>query len=236
MISTTVKDRSPFDHAFTKNLKQIHEDLETTWAQTPTGVITIGNCKQQIQDRAEFKYAAFGELHGVLYDVSLCPDGKDAGQLTARDWIDHPCLHSQTTLLVTGPSRLGKTELLKHIGFGQSMKYLGEQARLVLLRTLDKLKDFEFEPGQTLFLDEQNPADTSQTIYSSAGIWLSVLEPSKSVNIRCRNKDASICPGVIRIVGATNQYTTAEEFVRSFCENQEQTDGVHAPLPIGNNQ
>ena len=228
-ISTMVKDRSAFDNAFVKNLKQIQEELETTWVRTSASITTM-NCKEHIQDKSEFRHAVFGELHGVLYDHNLCPAGKDVGQLTAQDWLDHQCLHLHTTLFITGPSRMGKTEFLKHIGFAQTLKYSGEKARMVILRTIDKIKDFEFERGQTLFLDEQNPADASQTIYSSAGMWLSVLEPDKSVNIRCRNKDASICPGVIRIVGATNQYTTAEQFASSFCANPEQTTGVHTPL------
>ena len=131
-------------------------------------------------------------------------------------------LNQKTTLLVTGASRLGKSEYLKLRGFQLSMSLLGDAAKLITLRTMDRCKDFEMGPGSVLLLDEQDPADAEQTIYSSAGVWMNLLEVGQTTGFRSRNTDASLARGVLRMVGATNQYTTAEGFVDAITRVPEQ--------------
>ena len=45
---------------------------------------------------------------------------------------------------------------------------------------------------------------------------MNLLEIGQTTGFRSRNTDASLARGVLRMIGATNQYNTAEEFVDAF--------------------
>lgn len=107
-----------------------------------------------------------------------------------NDW------NRRTTLILSGPSDIGKTELAK--------AYL--QGNFLLCRTLDRLKDLDQEtyPGQGIILDDFNLDGWSREEI------IHLFDCENDTTIKCRYSDATIPEGTARIM------TTNKSWVELF--------------------
>merc|ERR1712224_496269 len=104
--------------------------------------------------------------------------------------------------------------------------YLAEAARVLYTRTLDPIKNTKLVAGEVLLVDEANPMDRDQFIYSGSAVWNAILETNKKTDFRSRNSDSSLGKGIFRIVIATNNYADVDEFVECIGGSEEQQRGL----------
>ena len=115
--------------------------------------------------------------------------------------------------MLSGPSRIGKTELLKTILFAVSVRLRPEDPRLAVVGTLDKCRDIsgDLVAGCALMLDEADPGD-AQIIHSRATIWKSFLQTAQKSDVRGRQQDSSIAAFVVRGMTVANSIRSADTF------------------------
>ena len=74
-----------------------------------------------------------------------------------------------------------------------------DRARVIYTRTLDGLQGVEFHLGDTILLDEFQPADSQSNCYMSPTMLKTFNDPSEVCTIRARNEDIRIPPGICRV-------------------------------------
>ena len=103
-----------------------------------------------------------------------------------------------------------------------SAKKLGDGATLAFFRTLDKIKEVQdsFTRNSCLVLDEINPGDVLQLVYSSTTIWTSLLDPTLKCDFRSRNGDCTIPAGVQRCIVAANAVDSMLDFAQKVSRDK----------------
>lgn len=193
---TPLKKRSPFQ----SDLLKVHPMLSKMRKarSTPDDVITVSNASRLVQKRSSFADDVF-HLPVSVSDKTLLP--ADRPNPTLVDYIEQPNLHQRTSLLILGPSRVGKTELSLLLGFTLSVKYLGANAKVLKRDTVDCLRNDHdhLNEGTWLVLDDLDPT-SSQVIYADSGILKSLLQVEKNSNTRARNADIRMGANVGKIL------------------------------------
>ncbi|CAE8619802.1 unnamed protein product [Polarella glacialis] len=208
------KNMTGFSLAFHRGKVQLKERRAARQSvEDNIHLITKKNAALHLQAMSEFR-PEWSALPMEVFDRSLV--GGHQGPLTIGDFFADKRLYSQTSLLIGGTSRYGKTELLKAQFFLLSLRLRGKDPVLGFVQTVDKLKVVQdhLSRGSCLLLDDIDPSDREQLIHSSHGIWKSLLAVASPADVRGRNSDASIASGVPR--GITTNLESADEWISSI--------------------
>ena len=192
---TDAKERDDFQKAFLKLLPELRAVRAKKAVHTASSAITSKNVQQLVQPRSAF-IDGLWDLEVIVPDLSLCP----AGRTTLRTFCQEPRLHQNLTLLVHGPTRLGKTEAAKLLSFGLSSRYLDEPC-VFFLNTIDSIRRIQsfLKPGHVLLLDELD-GGSSQLVHADSNIFKTLLNPTNNASIRGRNDDIELPPRLLRVI------------------------------------
>jgi hypothetical protein len=139
---------------------------------------------------------AWKSLPVVVNDVSLLKPymprvGTDGNTVALETFLKYPELHQEVSLIVMGGSRLGKTELAKFLCLCMAVMYNPDGAYFIFAQTLDTIRENQslMRPGVPVLLDDMDPDNRSQIIYSDLAMWKSILQVSNPSQNRARNVD-----------------------------------------------
>ena len=203
---TDASDRDDFQRAFMKLLPELRAVRAKKALHTASSAITSKNVQQLVQPVSAF-IDGLWDLEVIVPDLSLCP----AGRTTLRTFCQEPCLHQNLTLLMHGPTRLGKTEAAKLLSFGLSSRYLDEPC-VFFLNTVDSVRSVQafLKPGHVLLLDELD-GGSSQLVHSDCNFFKVLLNPVNNGAVRGRCDDIQLPPRMMRVV--TSNSDTVESWV-----------------------
>jgi hypothetical protein len=193
---TAACDRDEFQRAFMKLLPELRAVRAKKGMHTACSAITAKNVQQMVQSRSAFIDGLL-DLEVCIPDQSLCPGGRT----TLREYCEESNMHQNLTLLMHGPTRLGKTEAAKMLAFALSSMYLDSDACVFFLNTIDSIRSIQqfIKPGHVLLLDELD-GGSSQLVHSDCNMFKVLLNPVNSATVRGRNDDIELPPRVLRVL------------------------------------
>jgi hypothetical protein len=111
--------------------------------------------------------------------------------VTLETFLKYPEFHQEVSLIMMGGSRLGKTELAKYLCLSLALMYNPEDAYFIFAQTLDTIRENQslMKSGVPVLLDDMDPDNRSQLIYSDLAMWKSILQVSNPSQNRARNVD-----------------------------------------------
>jgi hypothetical protein len=132
----------------------------------------------------------------VVHDVSLLKPymprvGTCGNAVALETFLKYPELHQEVSLIMLGGSRLGKTELAKFLCLCMAVMYSPDSAYFIFAQTIDTIRENQslMKPGVPVLLDDIDPDNRSQIIYSDLSMWKSILQVSNPSQNRARNVD-----------------------------------------------
>ena len=193
---TAACDRDDFQKTFMKLLPELRAVRAKKTVHTASSAITAKNVQQMVQARSAF-VAKLLDLEVIVPDLSLCPTGRT----TLGTFCGKPNLHQNLTLLMHGPTRLGKTEAAKMLAYTLSSMYLEGDACVFFLNTIDSIRRVQafLKPGHVLLLDELD-GGSSQLVHSDCNLFKVLLNPVNSATVRGRCDDIELPPRVLRLI------------------------------------
>jgi len=216
---TSANERDDFQKSFMKLLPELRAVRAKKAVHTASSAITVKNVQQLVQPRSAFVDSLL-DLEVIVPDLSLCP----AGRTTLRTFCQEPNLHQNLTLLVHGPTRLGKTEAAKLLSFGLTSRYLDDPC-VFFLNTIDSIRRIQsfLKPGQVLLLDELD-GDSSQLVHADSNIFKTLLNPVNNASIRGRNDDIELPPRLLRVI--TSNAESLEAWTADIAPRQRDRDAI----------
>lgn len=151
---TKPAERDEFQQTFLKLQPQLTE-LRKLRCKPSFGLRISGDNKaEHLQSLSQFSDSIL-DHEVTINDESLWPSGK----CTLREYLSLEQLHLELTLLIHGPTGLGKSEMAKVLFYTVSCQYLGDAACLWYMNTVDSLRKIQSQliPGHVILLDEMDP-------------------------------------------------------------------------------
>jgi hypothetical protein len=130
---------------------------------------------------------------------------------TLHELMRDPALLAQHGLVILGPdgsTGFGKTSFAKRLACEWSklqVSMLGlpaHMAKVCWATSIDDLREVSLREGQAVVVDEFEVRDTNAIQFASAGMLKTLVDPTNSANVRCRNRNAFIPAGTARIFTA----------------------------------
>ena len=217
---TKADKRDEFQKAFLQLQPELHKLRTLRAPQADSKVINMENRHSMIQPLSQFVPDLLDKRVDIA-DTSVCP----SGHCSLREYLSDENLHLNLSLLVHGPTGLGKSEAMKTCFFAVSVQYLQAQACMWFLNTLDSVRTIQtsLRAGQVLFLDEFDP-NSVQIIHSDANLLKVLLYPGVPATIRGRKDDVTIPAGMIRVLTSNSQ--DQEQWLAGVCARQQDRDAI----------
>ena len=209
------------------------KDLRRIQGTNVTNVIYATNVKGLVQSASVFK-DNWETLQVTAHDESLLTPamprvGGSRNKVTLKTFIESKEFHQNITLVFLGTTRIGKSELAKHVCLRMVLRYSGDEAYFLIANTLDVLRENQclMEPCVSILFDDiGGDRNGKQLIYSDVAMWKAILQVKDATQNRARNNDLKWARRQPKVL--TTNSLTLKEWIESMLPSsgKNHTDAV----------